>query len=327
MFRALRTGVALRLRPVLFAVLLVAVAAAVLGLSQVLIGPNTATSGYLTLLFLLSIIRANDLRARVFSVCWSIAVALLGFAVGGAGLWITILALVMVSLVQGFISVGESMLLTRSPVNLLAFASLAQSGAEVWHVVLGSIIGGAVILVFAAIMHQRDSEVHVSVPLRARLTYGVAAALGAVVIVLICEGIGFPYVEWTLLSFTILLSVGADQRASRTVLRIVGSIAGALIAVPLAALPSPLPLIFAIVLLVLCVAYMNEGNYGMFVVCLTPAVLLTSASDQSQLMLGIFRLESVVFATVMALGCGAAAQSLITAAARRRQRAATPEAP
>ncbi|NLB47424.1 MAG: FUSC family protein [Microbacteriaceae bacterium] len=320
MLTNLRSSVALHPRPVLFAVLLVAVAAGVLGLSQALIGPNTATSGYLTLLFLLSIIRANDIRARIFSVCWSIAVALLGFAVGSLGLWVTIVALIVVSLVQGFISVGESMLLTRSPVNLLAFASLSQAGAEVWHVVLGSFIGGAVVLVFAAIMHRRDVHAHVSVPTRDRLTYGIAAALGAVVIVLVAEAVGFPYVEWTLLSFTILLSVGAHERASRTVLRIGGSVAGALIAVPLASLPAPFPMVCAIVLLVFCVAYINEGNYGMFVVCLTPAVLLTTASEYSQVMLGVFRLESVLFATVVALACGAAVSLVTTRLEKRRDR-------
>lgn len=298
-----------------FAVLLVAVAAIVLGLSRVLIGPNTATSGYLTILFLLSIVRGQSWRSRAIAVAWSLAVALLGFAAGSMGMLAIMVALVIVSMVQGFTMLGETAMLTRSPVNLLAFATLAQAGAEVWHVTLGSLIGAGVVLGFAALARQRVVEHKHSVPTRERLAYGFATAIGSLVIVLGAKALHFPYVGWALLSFCILLSVSADQRTSRGYLRIFGSVGGAMLAVGLALFPAPVPMIAALVCLVLCVAYINSGNYALFVLFLTPAILLTTASEESLFRLGMYRLEATLAATLLAL----ASAALIETVLRRRR--------
>lgn len=296
-----RLSAALPPKAILFAALLVAVAALVLGGSQAIIGPNTATSGYLTILFLLSVVRADTWRARLLSAGWSLAVALLGFLVGGFGLWVTLAALVLVSLVQGFVAIGETALLTRSPVNLLAFATLGQSGAEIWQVLLGTLIGSAVILGLAGLAKNRDTAPHIVVPARARIGYSVATAVGAALIVLGSELIGFQYATWTVLSFTIMLSVGADQRTSRGYQRVLGSIIGAIAAVLIAMLPAPFPLIAAVICLVLCVAYINVGNYTLFILYLTPAVLLTTASEHSLVVLGLYRIEAVLIASALAL--------------------------
>lgn len=298
-----RPSAALSWKDLLFAVVLVAVAAVVLGGSQFLIGPNTTISGYLTILFLLSVVRATSWHARLISVAWSLGVAILGFFIGGLGLWATLVALVVVSLVQAFVTMGESVMLTRSPVNLLAFATLGQSGAEIWQILLGATIGTAVILAFAALTNSRDVGHGASASTRQRLAYGAATSAGALIIVVGAEATGFPFVGWALLSFCVILSVGTDQRASRGYLRIAGSVTGALLAVLLSALPAPVPMIAAVVCIVLCVAYVNSGNYVLFVLFMTPAVLLTTASEHSTLVLGFLRLESVLVATVIALIC------------------------
>ncbi|MFA4897785.1 FUSC family protein [Microbacterium sp.] len=312
-----RPSVGLSWRDVLFAGLLVAVAAAVLGASQLLIGPNTALSGYLTILFLLSVVRAASWRTRILSVAWSLSVALLGFVIGGAGLWVTLVALVVVCLLQAFVGLGEAALLTRSPVNLLAFASLNQSGAEVWHVLLGSAIGAGVILTFSAIAKSRSDKSRTSMTMRQRVSYAVATSAGALLIVVVARLTDFPYVGWVLLSFCIVVSVGADQRVTRGYLRIVGSVVGALIAVLLSMLPSPIPTVAAVVCVVLCVAYVNAGNYALFVLFLTPAVLLTTSSEHSSLMLGILRLEAVLFATAVAIVCSLAVDAVVARSVRR----------
>lgn len=302
-------------KAVLFALLLVGVAALVLGLSSTLIGPNTATSGYLTILFLLSIVRGQSWRARIIAVSWSLSVALLGYLAGSMGLLAIMVALVVVSLVQGFTMLGETAMLTRSPVNLLAFASLSQAGAEIWQVLLGSLIGAGVVLAFAALARQRATDHKTSVPTRERLAYGFATAIGSLVIVLGAKAIGFPYVGWALLSFCILLSVSADQRANRGYLRILGSVGGAMLAVGLALLPAPIPLIAALVCLVLCVAYINSGNYALFILFLTPAILLTTASEESLFRLSVYRLEATLVATVLALASAAMVETVL----RRRR--------
>lgn len=291
----------LSLRQMLFAIVLVAIAAAILGGSQALIGPNTATAGYLTILFLLSIVRGTSWRARMLSTVWSLAVALLGFAVGGVGIWATLIALVVVSLLQGFVTLGETALLTRSPVNLLAFASLSQSGAEVWQVLLGSAIGAGVIWGFATIARERQAPPMQSTSTAERVGYGIATAVGSLLIVVGANAIGFPHVGWALLSFSIILSVGAEERASRSYLRIVGSVIGAVLALLIALLPAPVPTIAAVLCAVLCVAYVSAGNYVYFMLFLTPTILLTTASEHSIVVLGLFRLEALVFATVLAL--------------------------
>ena len=298
-----------------FAVLLVAVAGFVLGICNALIGPNTATSGYLTILFLLSIVRGQSWRARVIAVSWSLAVALLGFFASSMGLLAVMIALVVVSLVQGFTMLGETAMLTRSPVNLLAFANLSEVGAEIWQVLLGSLIGAGVVLAFAALARQRAADHKTSVPTRERLAYGFATAIGSLVIVLGAKAIGFPYVGWALLSFCILLSVSADQRKNRGYLRILASVGGAMLAVGLAVFPAPVPTIAALVCLVLCVAYINSGNYALFILFLTPAILLTTASEESLITLGVYRLEATLAATVLALASAAIIETVL----RRRQ--------
>ncbi|MGO3885322.1 MAG: FUSC family protein [Mycetocola sp.] len=305
-------------RQLLFACALVAVAALVLGTSQFLIGPNTATAGYLTMLFLLSVVRTHSWRIRLTSIAWSVAVALLGYVVGGLGLGVTLVALVVVSVAQGFVTVGESALLNRSPVNLLAFASLSVAGAQVWQVVLGSIIGALVIVTFSVLAQKRDKHTVTPLPMADRVSYGAVTALGAVIIVFVAELLDFPYVAWTLLSFSVIVSVGADQRTSRGMLRVLGSVAGVIIALLVALLPAPVPLIFAIVFMVLCVAYITVGNYALFVLFLTPAILLTTATEYSAFRLGLYRLEAVLFATVIALLCSWLVQVLARRIAARR---------
>ena len=288
-------------RQLLVAVALVAVATVVLGGSQLLIGPNTAASGYLTILFLLSVVRAGSWRVRLLCVGWSLTVATLGFAVGGMGLWVTLLAVVVVSIIQAFVTVGESAFLTRSPVNLLAFAALSQSGAELWQAMLGSAIGACVILAFATLVKTRSGAGSEDRPLVERVGYGAVTAAGAFLIVFASELLEFPYRDWTLLSFSVILAVGADQRAKRGYLRVLGSVAGVVVAMLASMLPQPVPLVLAALFLVLCVAYVNAGNYALFVLFLTPAILLTTTAEVSTFTLGLYRLESVLFATVIAL--------------------------
>ncbi|MBF4551281.1 FUSC family protein [Pseudoclavibacter sp. VKM Ac-2888] len=292
---------ALSAKQLLVAVALVSVAALILGASQFLIGPNTAASGYLTILFLLSIIRAGSWRARLFSVGWSLAIAALGFAVGGLGLWVTLAAVVFVCLVQAFVTVGETAFLTRSPVNLLAFAALSQSGAELWQAMLGSAIGAGVVVGFAALVKARAHAHDPGSPLVDRIAYGAVTAGGSFLIVFASELLEFPYRDWTLLSFSVILAVGADQRARRGYLRVLGSVAGVLLAMLASMLPQPIPLVLAGLFLVLCVAYVNAGEYALFVLFLTPAILLTAATELSTFALGVYRLEAVLFATLVAL--------------------------
>lgn len=306
-----RVSAALSFRQIGFAALLVAVVSGILGVCQLLIGPNTATSGYLTILLLLSTVRTSNWRVRLFATMWSVAVAVLGFVLGGLGIWVTLAALVVVSIVQGFVTLGEGAFLTRSPVNLLAFGALSQSAGEVWHVLLGCAIGAGVIWVIASITRNRKHEPEAHESIAERIGYGLATAAGSLLIVIVADLIGFPHVAWALLSFSIILSVGSDQRSSRSYLRVWGSVVGVIVSVLIGFLPAPIPMIAAVVCAVLCVAYINAGNYALFVLFLTPAVLLTTVSEHSFFVVGVYRLEAVLFATAVALICSFILQKAI----------------
>lgn len=282
---------------------LVMVAVIVLGGTSLLLGSQTAIAGYLTILFLLTIVRVQSWRAKIYSSVWSLAVAMLGYVVGGFGISATLLALLLVSLIQGFVTVGEAELLTRSPMNLIAFASLSQNGGELWHVLVGSAVGIGVILAFSVVSKPTKRERTVAATGRVRLGYGLATAIGSISIVVVSELIGFPYANWALLSYCVMLAVGVEGSHHRALMRILGSILGAILAVLISWMPEPLPIAAAVVCMVLCVAYITAGHYAAFVMFLTPAVLLTTASDHTALQLGYYRLEAVAVATVFALLC------------------------
>ncbi|WP_053386197.1 FUSC family protein [Leucobacter japonicus] len=290
-------------RHLLVACALVALAAAILGASRLAIGPNTAAAGFVTILMLLAVMRAESWRVRAQAALWAVLVALLGYMVGGHGLVATLVALVVVSLVQGIVTVGETALLTRSPVNLLAFASLGQSGAQLWSVVLGSCIGAVVVLGFSLVTRSRERRLVDPKSMSDRLAYGVATAAGAVVISVVGELVHFPYTGWALLTFALVLSFAPEQRLERGYARLVGSVVGAVLATLLAQLPAPVPLIAAVVCMVLCVAFLNAGDYRRFVLFLTPAVLLTTSSEYSAVALGVLRVEAVLFGAVVAFAC------------------------
>ncbi|GAA1578632.1 FUSC family protein [Leucobacter aridicollis] len=300
-----------------FAVAVVAVAVLVLGASRLWIGPNTAQAGFLTMLLLLGVARVPSWTSRLVAAAWSLAVAGLGFVVGSLGLWATLAAVVAVSLVQGLLKIGEVAILTRSPVNLLAFATLSQGTAEAWHVILGALIGAGLVLGAAAFAPIRNREQPRAASLRDRLDYGIATAIGAALIVLFAELTGFDYAGWMMLSFCVILAVSFDAQFARAADRVAGSLAGVAATVAFGMLPAPIPVIAAVLCLVASVAYIQAGKYRQFVLFLTPGILLSTSSELPLWMLGVYRIEAVLIAAAFAVLCSAGLQL------QRRRRAGT----
>lgn len=316
-------GFALPWRSVLFAVAAVAAAALVLGASRVWIGPNTTHAGFLTMLLLLGIARVPSWRSRLVAAAWAFAVAMLGFFVGPLGLWATLVAVVAVSLVQGLLKLGEIAILTRSPVNLLAFAAVGEGGGELWQVLLGTVIGTGLVLAAAAFAPIKTREVNQAASVRDRLDYGVATAVGAVLIVLFAELTGFGYAGWMMLSFCVILAVSFDAQFARAADRVAGSLAGVAATVLFALLPAPIPVVAAVFCLVASVAYIQAGKYRQFVLFLTPGILLSTSSELPVWVLGIYRIEAVFVAALFAVLCSFGLQLL----QRRRLRAVGAAAP
>lgn len=282
------------------ALVLVIAVGAVLTPVALLIGPNTAQSAFVTIMLLLSPLRAAHSSTRFAAAGLAVVVALTGFLLGPLGAVALFPALIAVSLAQAFFRIGDVATMTRAPVNLLAFAGLATTGAELWQVVLGTVIGAAFTLLLARLLPPSERPPTTG-SVRDRLIDGAILAVGAVLIVGLGELLDFPFTGWALLSFAMIVTVGGDRRTARSLDRVAGTIVGALAATLVSFAPAPWPLAAAVLCGLLSVAYLRQGSYAVFVTFLTPAVLLTSTTDLAPLQLGIGRIEAVLAAAVIAM--------------------------
>lgn len=303
------------------AIVLVVAVGLVLGGVRLFVGPHSTQAAYLAILLLMSPVRALEGRWRYAAAGWAIAVAVLGFVVGSHGLWAVLVALTVVCLVQGLFRVGGVAAMTRSPVNLLAFAALSTTDVRLWQVALGSIIGAAFVLAMTALTAADRPSVASDGSVADRLRYGAMLAAGALLIVAVGEWVEYSYVGWTLLSFCTILAVGLDNHGRRARDRLVGTAAGAVVATVVTLVPQPVPLIAAVVCTVLCFAYLSVGNYTMFVTLLTPAILLTTSSDQPTYQISAGRIGAVLVSVIVAVAVTWCAGRL----ASRRTGNATPE--
>ncbi|WP_439565388.1 FUSC family protein [Microcella sp.] len=306
---------------IISALVLVASVSAILGLTAVAIGPNTAQAAFLSIMLLLSPVRAAQSSTRGAAALLAVLVAIGGFLLGPLGLNAVLAGVVLVSIAQAFFRLGDVATMTRAPVNLLAFAGLATTGAELWQVVLGTVVGAAFTLVLARLLPPSETPPTVG-SLRDRLDDGIALAIGAVLIVVLAEWADFPFAGWALLSLCMIVTVGGDARTARSVERVVGTILGAVLATLVSFTPAPWPLVVALLCGVLAVAYLRQGTYAMFAMFLTPAVLLTSTTDLTAVQLGIGRIEAVLAAAVIAM----AVTTIVRALQRRRSAAARDDA-
>jgi uncharacterized membrane protein YccC len=303
-------------RPAIVAALALIVAiGAVLAPLALLIGPNTAQSAFVTIMLLLSPLRAAQSSTRFAAAGLAVAVALSGFLLGPLGPVAIFPALIAVSLAQALFWLGDVATMTRAPVNLLAFAALATTGAELWQVVLGTLIGAAFTLLLARLLPPSDVPPTTGTA-RERLLDGVILAVGAVIIVALGEVLSFPFTGWALLSFAMIVTVGGDRRTARSLDRVAGTIVGTVVATLVSFAEAPWPLVAAALCGLLSVAYLRQGSYAVFVTFLTPAVLLTSTTDLDPFQLGLGRIEAVVAAAVIAVTLTVAGEAL-----RRRREA------
>lgn len=290
-------------RAVLYATALVAVAGLLLSGVIAIFDPRVASASYLAMMFLLSPARSGRAPACAVAGAWAVIVAISGFLIGSHGIWMVLLGLVAVCIVQGTSFFGHLAAITRSPVNFVVFAGFADTGVQLWQVVVGSVIGAAfmVLTAFLVPSHARDSEL----PQRSRrdgIADSATLAAGSVTIVVLASLLDFPFVNWAMLSFCMIVAVGSDDHhMGRAGDRVLGTLAGALAGTAISFLPGPVPTVLAIFFTVLCVAFQLAKNYTMFVTFLTPAVLLLSSPESSILTLGLGRVEAILGSAAIAV--------------------------
>lgn len=283
-------------------------------------GTQAAHAGYLTLLLLLSPARNLPLRVRALAVVWGVAVAMVGFLIGPFGLLPILGVLVIVCLVQGVFRVSETGVMMRSPVNLVAFASMASStvDTQLWQVATGALVGGALALGVGGLLGAPHSLPVERPAILHRLGTGLTLAIGSALIVLVAEIVHFPYPGWALLSLCMILAVDESRQEERAWNRVQGAVFGAVLATLASLLPDPIPSVIAVVCAVLCVAYLRVGQYMLFVTFLTPPILLATVSEHTPYWLAAERVGAVLAAVVIAFGCRWVATAITTGPSRRR---------
>lgn len=107
--------------------------------------------------------------------------------------------------------------------------------------------------------------------------------------------------SWALLSLCMILAVDVATRAGRARERIVGSTIGALLATVLAQLPTPVTTALIAVCAVLAVAYIAISDLTLFILFLTPTVLLTAGGQPSYVVAAHQMLAVLLAAAIAAL--------------------------
>ena len=314
-------------RSIARAAAMAAIAVVILGSIYLALGKPATLAAYFGIMLLLSPAKNLPLRSQILAGTWAFVVAMSGYFIGEhrdqkGGLLLLAAGLFVVCVVQAFFRVGHNATVARSPVNLLLFAAMPATGAQTWHVVVGTAIG--VVLVFGAmrLLPKKPPAQDTSAPdtsaqqtssvvdevdnadetVAQRLRAGLTLATGCLFLVLIGELIpsGLPRVQWSLLALCLLLAVDTTQRNTRMKERIIGTFIGALAATFASMLPMPVPYVLAAVCAILCLAYILAGDYTLFIVFLTPAVLLTSGG-KAPWSLALENVEAVLIAVILAL--------------------------
>lgn len=273
------------------------------------VGPTAAQAAYLGALLFLGPSRHLPGTWVLGAAAWAMGISILGYLIGPLGLGPLTLALIVVSLGQGLFRLDSVAALTRSPVNLVVYAGLADSRPEVplWHVVLGTLVGVAIVLGAGRILEAHSKPIITAAPapmtIRYRLRYGTMLAAGGAAILLISELVHFPYAPWALLSFCLILAVDEHDRSRLAGNRVLGTVAGVLLATAATLVPQPGPMILAVLSALACVAYLRVGKYGPFMMFLTPTIILTTSSDQPGYVLGIERIAAIAASAIIALAC------------------------
>ena len=297
------------------------VGAALLTAIYLTLGKPATLAAYFGIMLLLAPARRLPLRWQIVAGGWAFAVAISGYLIGEhrqdpGGLALLAAGLVAVCVIQAFFRIDHTSTIARSPVNLLLFSAMPATGAQTWHVVVGTAIGVVLVFLVLRLMpgspstetESTEAESTVTVgrgdvdAFNERLRAGLTLAVGCIVLVMLGEFVpsGLPRVQWSLLTLCLLLAVDTTARNTRIKERILGTVIGAVGATLAALLPMPLPYVLAAVCAILCLAYILAGDYTLFIVFLTPAVLLTS-SGKAPWSLAVENVEAVLIAVVLAL--------------------------
>lgn len=280
---------------------MVAVAVGLLLALRIGFGATAAAAAFYAILLLMGPARHLSTGWRWAAAGWALAVSAAGLMIGPHGWWAVLAGVVVVALVQGAFHFGQMAQVSRSPVNFMLFAGLAEAGADTHQVLVGTALGAALMLVIGAVIQHRAR------PTRARhdpfvewLTEGALLAVACLVVVLVAELTGFPRVGWALLTLCVVMSVQTTARMRQALGRVSSTIVGALLATVAALLPEPVPLVLAVICAVLAIAYLNKGDQSLFLVFLTPTLLLTASGEVGSVV-ALERVEAVLGAAAIAL--------------------------
>lgn len=181
--------------------------------------------------------------------------------------------------------------------------SLAGMSADLDPGVVGlwTLIGGVLAVAVLGGLPKAGAVERISARTSWRHAIVMAASVG--VVIAVSQQLDFPHGYWVALTLTILLRPYGQEAWAKVRGRVLGTIGGAVFALALAlVLPDWAQLVAVGVLLVLVVTYAALDRYRMYVMCLTPIIVLMigGASTESTVNVALERVLATILGAVVA---------------------------
>jgi hypothetical protein len=194
-------------------------------------------------------------------------------------------------------SIGVASLL---PSNLILYAVTAPDSAT--RVAVATWIGSAITIAAAALVRMRTPPEPAEY--RDAALHAVALAVGCVGLILLTSALSLSRGTWAVLTLCLVFVPAAADTQSRTAHRALGTAAGAILAVAIAAVaPSVVCLVLAAACAVLTVTYALMPDDFLYAVFLTPTVLLlfSSGEPHAAVQIALQRLGMTAIGAVLAI--------------------------
>jgi len=203
-----------------------------------------------------------------------------------------------------------------SPVGGTALVGIATTAAvlvalpvrlDPVQVGLWTLFGGAaVVLLLGLFRRGRPRPAASAAPGNRSLGHAVVSAIVVGLVVWVVLQFSVPHGYWAAMTLTLVLRRARDETTTTARRRVAGTLLGAVLAVPLAAvLPTWAAAALLVVLLVGMIGYALVGNYTLQVACLTPLIILLGSAGGGAAQLATERVLATVAGALAAGVVGA----------------------
>lgn len=190
-------------------------------------------------------------------------------------MWAVVVVVVAACLVAGLASKVSAGVYGLAPI---AAVSLGLEPQELSPLGVGAVMAVVCAYVGLIIVLRGFHVTPHPIPLAVGIRHGVVMAVACGSATVVVMHFGWPHGYWLVMTLAIVLRPYAKESLQRTVQRIAGTVAGALIAAALSVAPRPWQLVFAAICLALMFTFMAMRDYLMQVTFTTPMVVFLVSS-------------------------------------------------